>query len=99
VSRGGDSAPGNLVPACGSCDDSKQDRTIEEWASSKSKHRPSPTQLEAIRSRISAYQTLFGYSAVEFEKKLNPQQRAIYARFREKLDALREQMRQDGLIK
>jgi hypothetical protein len=99
VSRGGDSSPGNLVPACGRCDDSKQDRTIEEWVSSKSKHRPPSERLEVIRSRISEYQAEFVYLPIEFEQKLDEQQRAIYLRFREKLDALREQMRQDGLIK
>src|SRR5688572_4381316 len=45
VSQGGDSTPGNLVPACGRCDDSKQDRTIEEWAASKSKYRPPAKRL------------------------------------------------------
>jgi len=97
VSKGGDSSPGNLVPACGRCDDSKQDRTIEEWVASKSKHRPA-TRLPAIKERIARYQAEFTYSPLEFEQKLDDRQRAIYARFREKLDALREQMTVDGLI-
>jgi hypothetical protein len=99
VSQGGDSSPGNLIPACGRCDDSKQDKTIEEWIKSKSKHRPAAGRLEIIHSRILAYQEQFAYSSMDFDKKLNKDQRAIYLRFREKLDALRDQMRQDGLIK
>ena len=98
VSRGGDSTPGNLVPACGRCDDSKQHRTIEEWAASKSRHRPSLGTLRAIQARVARYQSLFVYSPTEFDKKLNRKQRGIYLRFRAKLDALRDQLREDGLI-
>lgn len=98
VSRGGDSTPGNLVPACGRCDDSKQDRTIEEWVASKSKHRPAAERLPTIKERIARYQAEFTYSPVNFEQKLDDSQRKIYERFREKLFALREQMEADGLI-
>lgn len=99
VSRGGYTVPGNLVPACGRCDDSKQDREIEEWVSSKSKHRPKAEQLQSILDRIRAYQSAFPYSPVEFEKRLTEAQRAIYQRFRQKLDELRDQMQRDGLTK
>lgn len=98
VSKGGDSSPGNLVPACGRCDDSKQDSTIEEWAASKAKHRPAASRVPVILARIRKYQEVYAYESQDFEKKLSPEQRAIYMRFREKLDALREQMRADGLI-
>jgi hypothetical protein len=98
VSKGGDSGPGNLVPACGRCDDSKQDSTIEEWAASGAKHRPPPSRAPVILARIKEYKRAYAYEAREFETKLSPEQRAIYLRFREKLDALREQMRIDGLI-
>jgi hypothetical protein len=98
VSKGGDSSPGNLVPACGRCDDSKQDRTIEEWAASNAKHRPAASRVAAIFARIRKYQLTYAYEAQDFEKKLSPEQHAVYMRFRERLDALREQMRADGLI-
>lgn len=98
VSKGGDSSAGNLVPACGRCDDSKQDSTIDEWAHSKGKYRPSATRVSAIRARIKEYQDAYAYEVKDFEKKLSAEQRGIYARFREKLHALREQMRADGLI-
>jgi hypothetical protein len=99
VSDGGDSSPGNLVPACGRCDDSKQDRTIEEWAHSKSKHRPPLERLPQIQARIERYRKLFVYLPKKFEEKLTRKQRAIYRRFRWRLDALRDQLRRDGLIK
>jgi hypothetical protein len=98
VSKGGDSSPGNLVPACGRCDDSKQDRTIDEWAAGTSKHRPSAARLDAIRQRLVDYQKEYTYAAIPFESKLTAAQREIYKRFRNKLEELREQMRGDGLI-
>jgi hypothetical protein len=98
VSKGGDSSPGNLVPACSRCDDSKQDRTIDEWAHSRSKHRPSPDRVKQIHARLAGYRKSFTYSPVEFDVKLTKAQRDIYGRFRAKLDALRAQMREDGLI-
>jgi hypothetical protein len=98
VSKGGDSRPGNLVPACGRCDDSKQDNTVEQWAVSKAKHRPSPDRVPIIRKRIDEYLAEYTYPAVEFEAKLTPKNKKIYKRFRKKLDELREQMRVDGLI-
>lgn len=99
VSQGGDSTPGNLVPACGRCDDSKQDKTIEQWAASKSKYRPPKTRVSAIVERIARYRALFVYAPKDFDQKLNRKQRAIYRRFRLRLDALRDQFRRDGLIK
>ena len=98
VSKGGDSSPGNLVPACGRCDDSKQDKTIAEWAASNSKHRPSVERVKAIEARIKAYREEFTYEPREFETKLTAPQLAVYKRFRAKLDVLREQMRLDELI-
>jgi len=35
VARGGQTVPGNIVPACGSCNSSKRQRDVFEWAASK----------------------------------------------------------------
>lgn len=35
VSRGGNSTPGNVVPACASCNSSKKDRDLFEWMTRK----------------------------------------------------------------
>jgi len=99
VSQGGDTVPGNLVPACRRCDDSKQDRTIEEWALSMSTHRPQQEKLAAIQERLKSYRERFAYHPRQFEQKLNAQQRVAYERFREKLHELRELLREHSLVK
>lgn len=35
VSKGGDTTPGNVVPACRSCNSSKKDRDLDEWMAEK----------------------------------------------------------------
>jgi hypothetical protein len=99
VSRGGDTVPGNLVPACGRCDDSKQDRDVEEWINSKSKHRPASERLRILQSRIEAYQRHFAYNPVEFEKRLSAEQLSRYRRFREQVETLRRHLEGEGLLK
>ncbi len=99
VSRGGDTVPGNLVPACQRCDDSKQDKDLDQWLSGKSKHRPDPTLLVRIQSEVTAYQTHFSYKPREFDKKISKAQRATYARFRKELDSLRTHLRREELLK
>lgn len=99
VSRGGDTVPGNLVPSCQRCDDSKQDKDVDEWVMGKSQYRPSPDRLPHIQSVIAAYQTHFSHSSEEFESKLSPEQRAKYTRFRKEIDALRTHLQAEGLLK
>lgn len=99
VSRGGDTVPGNLVPACQRCDDSKQDKDIDEWLSGKSKHRPAPDSLARIQSKVNAYQVHFPYKPKEFDEKLSKAQRVTYTRFRKELDSLRAHLQHDGLLK
>lgn len=99
VSRGGDTMPGNLVPACGRCDDSKQHRDVEEWVASTSPHRPPAERLPDLLVRIEAYRQHFSYVPVEFEQRLSPEQLGRYRRFREEIDALRRHLESDGLMK
>ncbi len=99
VSRGGDTVPGNLVPACQRCDDSKQDKDLEEWVSGKSKHRPNPAVLAHIQAKVKTYQAHFSYEPREFDAKLTEAQRATYARFRKELESLRAHLQQEGLLK
>jgi hypothetical protein len=99
VSRGGDTVPGNLVPACARCDDSKQNRTLEEWALSLSTYKPPDRKLVNIQKRLSSYQKKFSYSPKDFEKKMTKAQRALYKNFREKLAELRTLLKQGRLIK
>lgn len=99
VSRGGDTVPGNLVPSCQRCDDSKQDKDIGEWVSGKSKHRPNADSLVRIQAEIKAYQDYFSYEPREFDTKLNEEQRATYARFRKEIESLRTHLQKEGLLK
>jgi hypothetical protein len=99
VSRGGDTVPGNLVPACQRCDDSKQDKDVEEWAQGKSKHRPNLDALPRIQEEIRAYQAHFAHGPREFEAKLSDVQLAKYRRFRKEIDALRIHLQAEGLLK
>ena len=99
VTRGGDTVPGNLVPACGRCDDSKQDRDIDEWVRSTSKHRPPTGSLAALQDKVVAYRERFAYSAQAFEARLSPDQLARYQRFRTEIDALRRHLEREGLLR
>jgi hypothetical protein len=62
VSLGGDTGPGNLLPACGSCDDSKGKKTLEELARGKGKHRPNICKLPRISAEVRAYQRRCGHT-------------------------------------
>jgi hypothetical protein len=99
VSRGGDTVPGNLVPACQRCDDSKQDKDVDEWVMGKSRHRPSADRLPHIQAVIAAYQAYFAHSPADFQSKLSPEQQAKYARFRSEIDGLRAHLQAEGLLK
>lgn len=98
VSKGGDTMPGNLVPACARCDDSKQDRDVHEWVASTSPYRPAPERLGALQQKIEAYRQHFSYTPVEFSQRLSPAQRETYARFRAEMDVLRRHLEAEGLI-
>ncbi|MDC7805267.1 HNH endonuclease signature motif containing protein [Luteimonas sp BLCC-B24] len=99
VTRGGDTVPGNLVPACGRCDDSKQDRDIDEWVRSTSKHRTPTGHLAALQDKVAAYRERFFYTEQAFETRLTPDQLACYQRFRTKIDTLRRHLESEGLLR
>ena len=99
VSRGGDTVPGNLVPACQRCDDSKQDKDVDEWVMGKSKHRPSADRLPQIQSAIAAYQAHFSHLPAAFESKLSPEQLAKYERFCKEIDGVRTHLQSEGLLR
>jgi len=99
LTRGGDTQPGNLVPACGPCDDSKQHREIDEWAQSVSKHSPRPEQAQRIKQALVEYRKQFPYEPREFEAKLSAAERESYKRFQEQLQALRTHLIAAGWLK
>ncbi|PKO69052.1 MAG: hypothetical protein CVU22_06550 [Betaproteobacteria bacterium HGW-Betaproteobacteria-16] len=99
VSRGGDTVPGNLVPACQRCDDSKQDKDLAEWVNGKAKHRPPLAALPRIEAEVRRYQSHFEHEPRDFEAKLSIEDLAKYKRFRQEIEALRMHLKTEGLLK
>ena len=99
VSRGGDTVPGNLVPACGSCDDSKGKKTLSEWADGGGKYKPKKSELHRIQEEVAAYQAHFLHEPRDFSIKLSPEQSAKYKRFRDEIEKLRAHLASEGIIK
>lgn len=99
VSLGGDTVPGNLVPACSGCDDSKQNRTLEEWALSMSAKAPAKDKLEELQRRLEEYQRIFSYKPKFFLDKLSTSQREQYALIQSKLSELRELLVAQGFLR
>ncbi|MCB1278444.1 HNH endonuclease [Prosthecobacter sp.] len=98
VSKGGDTSLGNLVPACDSCDDSKQDKTLDEWSQSNAKYRPSATRLVAIKESIRQYRIKFPYDEQDFQSKMNDDTSKKYKRLRDALDIVRKVLIEDDII-
>jgi hypothetical protein len=98
VSKGGDTVPGNLVPSCARCDDSKQHKTLEEWFSSRATHKPPENLHDAIVMRIARYQKHFGYTERPFLEKIDEPTREKYERLTTALQTVRDVLRADGII-
>ena len=99
VSQGGDTVKGNLVPACSSCDDSKQDRSVEEWLDSGSKKAPGDVFRDKIIQKVSRYRSQFSYEPpVSFVSKLAAEELVIYRRFQTRINELRASLIADGII-
>lgn len=99
VSRGGDTVPGNLVPACGSCDDSKGKKTLIEWADGRGKHKPDKAKLARIQQEVADYQTHFRHKPREFDVKLTPDEMARYMRFLDEIARLRAHFSTEGILR
>lgn len=91
--------PGNLVPACQRCDDSKQDKDLAEWVNGKAKHRPPLAALPRIEAEVRRYQSHFEHEPRDFEAKLSIEDLAKYKRFRQEIEALRMHLKTEGLLK
>lgn len=97
VSQGGDTVKGNLMPACGSCDDSKQNRSPQEWLFSESKKKPPLERLGEIVRTIAEHRKDFSYEPSQFPDKLTNEQKAIYAEFQTHITTLREFFKKHGI--
>lgn len=102
VKAGGATVLGNMVPACGSCDDSKGARSYTAWLGGKAKKNPARcTQglLEQVVERAKKYQGHFKYTPpASFEKALGEPERVKYDEFMKWFEAVRSRSAEFGLI-
>jgi len=73
VSRGGDTVLGNVVPACGRCDDSKRDLPFEVWALSSAPNSPGTPgvpDLDQRLARIREYVAKYAYQPRSPDQRL-----------------------------
>jgi hypothetical protein len=91
IRNGGSTVLGNMVLACGPCDDSKGANRFDEWM----RATPRLSQLSDIEGRIArlkAYADNFGYRPHTFEEILSLEESAELAEIRRKLDDIRAEM-------
>lgn len=99
VSQGGETVLGNMVPACGRCDDSKQHRPFEQWMTGDAKWSPKSRDVKDIQrrvDRIKAYVEHFDYHVRPLEKRLTKRELERLEGIRSRLEVLRSDV--DELI-
>jgi len=93
--KGGETVLGNMVPACGHCDDSKRDLSICQWFSYLAE-RTSPEHdirdLQTRLRRIEDYVRHFGYAARPVEGRLNTEELECLGKIRHRMDDLRQEV-------
>lgn len=97
VSKGGRTVIGNLVPACSSCDDSKQEKTLDEWFERGSKGCPDPSRHAAIKRLSASYMKRFRYRPVDFPDGLTARQKRVYDEFCRRHKELRAFLEAEGI--
>jgi hypothetical protein len=73
VRSDGETVLGNMVPACGSCDDSKGSRDFESWMFGKAKCSPASRGIEHLEvraQRLRDYKKFYGYAPRSLEMRL-----------------------------
>ena len=99
VSKGGDTVKGNLVPSCQPCDDSKQNKTLEEWFKSSAKKKPDIRRQPSIVRAMNRYMEKYKYSQIPFDEKLDAAQAKIYNSFISQIELMRKYLRSNNIIK
>ena len=100
IKEGGETVLGNMVPACASCDDSKQDKPFEEWMVSDFGYSPKSQNIKDIDQRvkrIKEYMQNFNYVPRSREERLDKQELERLKGIRSRLEEIREDI--DALIK
>ena len=92
VSQGGETVRGNMVPACGRCDDSKQHYSFEQWMTGDARWSPKSqgvNDIERRKDRIRAYVERFGYHVRPLEERLTKSELERLESIRSRLKVLR----------
>ena len=77
ISEGGDTVPGNMVPACASCDDSKGASDYRKWALGGAKYSPKTRGVPDIGARLAKirkYVKKYRYHAQPPEDRLTAEE-------------------------
>lgn len=93
VSKGGDTTLGNLVPACGRCDDSKRDLPFEVWTLGSAPNSPRTRgvpDLDHRLARIREYVAKYAYRPRIPEERLTAEDLRQFEVLREDLRKLRK---------
>lgn len=100
VSKGGEAMLGNMVPACGPCDDSKGSRHFEDWMLGDAPKSPKTRKVADIPKRIEkirSYAAHFGYVVRMLDAHLTKDEAAALARI--KADLARARSEAETLVK
>ena len=98
VNKGGATTNGNLVPACSSCNDSKQNRTLKEWYDRAGKRRKL-RKLTVIERAVARYRARFPYKPRRLPQDLQGEDRRTYEEFARRLTRLRHFLYQKEVTK
>jgi hypothetical protein len=92
IRTGGETVLGNMVPACGSCGDSKSHRAFEVWmrsAAPLSPARKGVPDLEARIAKLYRYMDKFNYSPTRLEDRLTQEEADELRSLQERLETIR----------
>ncbi len=95
VTQGGDTVLGNMVPACGKCDDSKADEPYESWAIGAAPGSPRSRGVKDLAQRlekIGQYVAKYGYRPRTPEQRLNEEELRRFEVLRSDLSRLRKDL-------
>ncbi len=92
---GGDTKIGNMVPACGACDDSKQNNNFEEWMTGNAPKSPRARGISDLESRIDKikrYASEYGYTPRQPSDRLCESELRQFETLNEDLEKLRKRI-------
>jgi hypothetical protein len=90
VFSGGETVIGNMVPACGRCDDTKRQVDFATWLRGRAERNFIPPQSAEDRIRhLQEYAARFGYQPPRLDGRLTAERKAQLSELRSRILALR----------